>query len=291
VVDLHALTIPHNPEELRAASRSVAALYLACGVDPEHATIFIQSHVKAHSELAWLLLTQTPLNWLEAMTQYKEKSLRQGDNVGVGLLCYPVLMAADILLYQPQGVPVGADQKEHIEITRDIARRFNALYGETFRLPEPMIQKEGARIMSLTDGTRKMSKSDESDLSRINLLDSPETIQKKIKKAKTDPLVGLTLDAARPESTNLLTIYALLTHQPLEAVAQEFAQSGYGPFKARLSEAAIAFLEPMQQRYRALTTEPGYLESILQEGASRAATVADSTLHRVQERLGLLAPG
>jgi tryptophanyl-tRNA synthetase len=290
VVDLHALTLPHDPKELRAASRSVAALYLACGVDPEHCTIFIQSHVPAHSQLAWLLMTQTPLNWLEAMTQFKEKSLRQGEQVGAGLLCYPVLMAADILLYQPHAVPVGADQKEHIEITRDLARRFNSRYGEVFRVPEPLIQKEGARVMSLSDGTKKMSKSDESDLSRINLLDPPKLLEKKIKKAKTDLQVGLSLDPARPESVNLLTIYALLTNQPLEQVAVEFANSGYGPFKARLAEATIAFLEPMQAKYQALTEEPGYLEAILKQGAAKASRVAEGTLAQVSEQLGLLAP-
>ncbi|WP_218082376.1 tryptophan--tRNA ligase [Anthocerotibacter panamensis] len=290
VVDLHAITIPHDPQQLRAATRAVAALYLACGIDLTHATIFIQSHIPAHSQLTWLLMTQTPLNWLEAMTQFKEKSLRQGENVGAGLLNYPVLMAADILLYQPHAVPVGADQKEHIEITRDIARRFNSLYGETFRLPEPLIQKEGARIMSLTDGTKKMSKSDESDLSRINLLDAPDEIQKKIKKAKTDPIRGLTLDPKRPESTNLLTIYALLTSQALESVAQEFAISGWGQFKPKLTDATIAFLEPMQERYRHFTTEPGYLEAILKQGAEKAHALAHETLYQASTNLGLLLP-
>ncbi|WP_287128693.1 tryptophan--tRNA ligase [Candidatus Cyanaurora vandensis] len=290
VVDLHAITAPHDPAELRAATRAVAALYLACGVDLDYATVFVQSHVPAHSQLAWLLMTQTPLNWLESMTQYKEKSLRQGENVGAGLLNYPALMAADILLYQPHGVPVGADQKEHIEVTRDLARRFNDRYGPTFRLPEPWIQPEGARVMSLTDGTKKMSKSDPSDLSRISLLDTPKEIEKKIKRAKTDPQLGLSLDLDRPESTNLLTIYALLTHQEPSQVAAEFATSGYGPFKARLSEAAINFLAPMQTRYRELTQEVGYLETVLKTGAERARVVAHQTLTIASHNLGLLPP-
>ncbi len=290
VVDLHALTIPHDPQALRAASRAVAALYLACGVDPDHATIFIQSHVPQHSQLAWLLMTQTPLNWLESMTQYKEKSLRQGEQVSAGLLNYPVLMAADILLYQPHAVPVGADQKEHIEITRDIARRFNSLYGQSFRIPEPLIQKEGARIMSLTDGTKKMSKSDESELSRLNLLDSPKEIEKKIKKAKTDIQLGLTLDPERPESTNLLTIYALMSGETLEQVAAQFATAGYGVFKKQLIEVTVAFLEPMQERYQQLTSEPGYLEAILKQGASKAQAVAQETLSKVSTNIGLLPP-
>ncbi len=290
VVDLHAMTVPHRPEQLRQASRDVAALYLACGIDPELATIFIQSHVPAHSQLAWLLMTQTPVNWLEAMTQYKEKSLRQGEQVTAGLLNYPVLMAADILLYQPQGVPVGSDQKEHVELTRAIARRFNSLYGETFHIPEPLIQKAGARVMSLTDGTKKMSKSDESELSRINLLDTPKEISKKIKKAKTDAQIGLTLDPERPEATNLLTIYALLSNQPLEQVAVEFATSGYGPFKSRLIEATIAFLEPMQEQYHTLTNDPGYLDDVLRQGANRASQIAQQTLAKVSENLGLYKP-
>ena len=198
VVDLHAITVPHNPKSLAQDTYAIAALYLACGIDLEYSTIFVQSHVSAHSELTWLLNCITPLNWLERMTQYKEKALKQGENVSVGLLDYPVLMAADILLYNADKVPVGEDQKQHLELTRDIVIRINDKFGSkekpVLKLPEPLIRKEGARVMSLTDGTKKMSKSDESELSRINLLDPPDVIQKKIKKCKTDPIKGLVFD-------------------------------------------------------------------------------------------------
>ncbi|MDM7325588.1 MAG: tryptophan--tRNA ligase, partial [Thermosynechococcus sp. Uc] len=210
VVDLHAITVPHNPAELAANTYTVAALYLACGIDPTHATIFVQSHVSAHAELTWLLNCITPLNWLEDMIQFKEKAIKQGENVAVGLLDYPVLMAADILLYDADLVPVGEDQKQHLELTRDIAARVNHLFARNqppiLKLPEPLIAKAGARVMSLTDGTKKMSKSDPSELSRINLLDPPDEIRRKIKRCKTDSIRGLTFDDPnRPEANNLLT--------------------------------------------------------------------------------------
>ena len=213
VVDLHAITVPHDPKTLANNTYNIAALYLACGIDLEYSTIFVQSHVTAHTELTWLLNCITPLNWLERMIQFKEKAVKQGENVGVGLLDYPVLMAADILLYDADRVPVGEDQKQHLELTRDIAIRVNDKFASAenpvLKLPNPLIRKEGARVMSLTEGTNKMSKSDPSDMSRINLLDSQELIQKKIKRCKTDPIKGLTFDQEnRPECTNLLTIYS-----------------------------------------------------------------------------------
>ncbi|MGA1475090.1 MAG: tryptophan--tRNA ligase, partial [Prochlorothrix sp.] len=234
VVDLHAITVPHDPTALGSDTYKIAALYLACGIDLAHSTIFIQSHIPAHSELTWLLNCITPLNWLEDMIQFKEKAVKQGQNVGAGLLDYPVLMAADILLYDADKVPVGEDQKQHLELTRDIAVRVNHLFGpksgkkapepeqSILKLPDPLIRTEGARVMSLTDGTKKMSKSDPSEQSRINLLDTPEEIKKKIKRCKTDPVRGLEFgNPDRPECQNLLSLNMLLTGQSQEAVATE----------------------------------------------------------------------
>ena len=244
VVDLHAITAPHNPKTLAADSYTIAALYLASGIDLEHCTIFIQSHVSAHSELAWLLNCITPINWLEDMIQFKEKAIKQGQNVNTGLLDYPVLMAADILLYQADKVPVGEDQKQHLELTRDIAARFNHQFAKkkpVLKMPEPMIRKEGARVMSLTDGTKKMSKSDPSDQSRISLLDTPEAIKNKIKRCKTDTVRGMTFDDPdRPECHNLLSLYGLLAGKSKEEVAIECQDLGWGQFKPLLTEAAIA---------------------------------------------------
>lgn len=295
VVDLHAITVPHNPVELAANTYTVAALYLACGIDPTHATVFVQSHVSAHAELTWLLNCVTPLNWLEDMIQFKEKAVKQGENVAVGLLDYPVLMAADILLYDADLVPVGEDQKQHLELTRDIAARVNHLFARNqppiFKLPEPLIAKEGARVMSLTDGTKKMSKSDPSELSRINLLDSPDEIRKKIKRCKTDSIRGLTFDDPnRPEANNLLTLYQLLTGKTKEAVAAECAEMGWGQFKPLLTEAVIATLEPIQRRYNEIMADPSYLKDLLKKGQEQAASVANATLERVKLAFGFTLP-
>ena len=257
VVDLHAITVPHNPKTLAEDTYTIAALYLACGIDLQYSTIFVQSQVTAHSELAWLLNCITPLNWLERMIQFKEKALKQGENVSVGLLDYPILMAADILLYDADKVPVGEDQKQHLELTRDIVIRVNDKFGSTDRpilkLPEPLIRQEGARVMSLLDGTKKMSKSDESELSRINVLDPPDLIQKKIKKCKTDPIKGLTFDDRdRPECHNLLTIYSLLSGKSKALVAEECREMGWGQFKPLLTETTIAALQPIQEKYQAI---------------------------------------
>ncbi len=293
VVDLHAITAPHNPQTLAQDTYTIAALYLACGIDLRYSTIFIQSHITAHSELAWLLNCITPLNWLERMIQFKEKALKQGENVSVGLLDYPVLMAADILLYDADKVPVGEDQKQHLELTRDIVIRINDQFGSPekpiLKLPEPLIAQAGARVMSLADGTKKMSKSDESELSRINLLDPPELIQKKIKKCKTDPMRGLTFDDPdRPECHNLLTLYSLLTNQPKEVVAEECQDLGWGQFKPLLTDAAIAALQPIQDQYRTIMDDKGYLQSVLREGRFKAEEVANQTLNRVKDALGFL---
>ncbi|PPS45969.1 tryptophan--tRNA ligase [Chroococcidiopsis sp. TS-821] len=294
VVDLHAITVPHNPATLAADTYTIAALYLACGIDLEYSNIFVQSHICAHSELTWLLNCITPLNWLQDMIQFKEKAIKQGENVNTGLLDYPVLMAADILLYQADKVPVGEDQKQHLELTRDIAARFNYQFARenpVLKLPEPLIRKEGARVMSLTDGTRKMSKSDPSDASRINLLDTPEQIQQKIKRCKTDPIRGLTFDdPERPECHNLLTLYMLLSGKSKAEVAAECQDMGWGQFKPLLAETAIAHLKPIQDKYHEIMNDKGYLESVLRSGREKAEAIAISTLNKVKSSLGYSMP-
>jgi len=295
VVDLHAITVPHNPETLAQDTYTIAALYLACGIDLKDSTIFIQSHVPAHSELAWLLHCITPLNWLERMIQFKEKAVKQGENVSAGLLDYPVLMAADILLYDADKVPVGEDQKQHLELTRNIALRVNDKFGKddqpVLKLPTPSIREEGARVMSLLDGTKKMSKSDPSEMSRINLLDPPDVIQKKIKRCKTDPIKGLTFDdPERPECDNLLSLYLLLSGKTKETVATECQDMGWGQFKPLLAETAVEALRPIQEKYQELMTEKGYLDSILKEGQEKASAIAQQTLDRVKKALGYLPP-
>ena len=294
VVDLHAITVPHNPATLAADTYTIAALYLACGIDLKYSHIFVQSHVSAHSELTWLLNCITPLNWLEDMIQFKEKAVKQGENVGVGLLDYPVLMASDILLYQADKVPVGEDQKQHLELTRDIAARFNYQFARenpVLKLPEPLIRKEGARVMSLSDGTRKMSKSDPSELSRINLLDTPEEIKQKIKRCKTDPIRGLTFDyPERPECNNLLTLYMLLSGKTKQEVADECRDMGWGQFKPLLTETVISALEPIQDKYQAVMADKGYLESVLRDGREKAEDIANDTLSKVKAALGFSLP-
>ena len=294
VVDLHAITVPHDPDRLAQDTLSTAALYLACGLDPERSTVFVQSQVAAHSELCWLLNCVTPLNWLERMIQFKEKAVKQGDNVSVGLLDYPVLMAADILLYDADLVPVGEDQKQHLELARDIAQqRVNARFGReespVLKVPRPLILREGARVMSLTDGRSKMSKSDPNEGSRITLLDPPELITKKIKRAKTDPERGLEFNNPdRPETDNLLGLYAILSGRGRDAVARECVEMGWGQFKPLLAEAAVAALEPIQERYRLLMDDRAQLETVLKQGRERANAVADSTVQRTREAMGFL---
>ncbi len=289
IVDLHAVTVPQDPQMLREWTQQVFALYLACGLDLEHCVVFVQSHVAAHSELAWLFNTITPMNWCERMIQYKEKKEKTGEDTSVGLFDYPVLQAADILLYTPRYVPVGEDQRQHIELCRDIARRFNDRFGETFPIPDALIRKEGARIMSLTDGTRKMSKSDPSPLSRIHLLDSPDEIAKKIKKCKTDPVRGLTFDdPERPEAHNLLSLYQLLSGKSPQAVAAECVEMGWGQFKPLLTETTVQALAPIQTRYQALRQDPGYLTQLLRENADKANQLAQATLQKVRDVMGFL---
>ncbi|HET7768602.1 MAG TPA: tryptophan--tRNA ligase [Chloroflexota bacterium] len=290
IVDLHAITVPQDPEELRRYTRELAAFYLAAGLDPQKVTIFVQSHVHAHAELGWILNCVTPMGWLERMTQFKDKSAKEGDNrerISAGLFDYPVLMAADILLYKATHVPVGDDQKQHVELTRDIAERFNRLYGETFVVPEPMIPETGARIMSLESPADKMSKSDPSPGSRINVFDSPDVIRKNIMRATTDSQRDIVFDPKRAGLFNLLTIYEVLSGQSRSEIESHFAGKGYGDLKRELADLVIGSLEPIQTRAKELLSS-GELEQILARGADRAASVANETLRQVKNAMGFV---
>lgn len=263
-------------------------LYLAAGIDPELSTIFVQSHVSAHAELAWILNCVTPMGWLGRMHQYKEKSAKQRENVGVGLFDYPVLMAADILLYHANFVPVGEDQKQHIEITRDIAIRFNRLYGETFTVPEPMIREVGARIMGLDDPTKKMSKSEPGSYHALNLLDPPDVIRRKITRAVTDSSpAGVRFDPERPGIYNLLVIYELLSGLAPAEIEERYRGKGYAEFKRDLAEVVVESLRPLQGRYYALADDPAYIETVLRDGADRARAIAERTLAEVKRKVGV----
>jgi tryptophanyl-tRNA synthetase len=286
VVDLHALTVPQDPQVLYDKSREVALLYLACGIDLTHCAIFIQSHIPAHSELTWLLNCITPLGWLERMTQYKDKALKQ-ESVSTGLLDYPVLMAADILLYDTHYVPVGEDQKQHLEITRDIAQRFNSLYGETFVLPEVLIPKAGARVKGLDDPTAKMSKSSDKRGHALHLLDTPDELRHSIMRATTDSENRIAFDPEQPGVLNLLTIYQALTGEDEATILADFAGQGYGRLKKRVAEVVISALEPIQARYYQMAADPAQIEQILAEGVERVQPLAEHRLGVVRERLGL----
>lgn len=288
IVNLHALTVPIDPQELRTNTHKLAALYLACGLDTRYCNLFVQSHVHEHAELSWILECFTPMGWLNRMTQFKTKAGEHADTVSTGLYCYPVLMACDILLYQTHLVPVGDDQRQHIELTRDLAQRFNSLYNkQVFTIPQGQIREVGARIMALDEPTNKMSKSDPNDFSRINLLDDPKTIKKKIGRATTDSEKLVTFDPQRPGITNLLSIYQLLTDQSQQEIEAEFAGKGYGDFKAALTERLVATLEPIQRRYYALMNDLPMLEAILKEGAGRVRPTAAKTLQQVKDVVGL----
>ncbi|HVM81177.1 MAG TPA: tryptophan--tRNA ligase [Stellaceae bacterium] len=294
IVDLHALTMPQDPQQLRAQTREVTAAYIAAGIDPERCIIFNQSTVAAHSELAWLLGCMTPLGWLNRMTQFKEKAGRQRENAGLGLYAYPVLMAADILLYKATHVPVGEDQKQHLELARDIAGAFNRRYEvEFFPLPEPQIFGAATRVMSLRDGTKKMSKSDTSDYSRINMTDDADLVRQKIRKAKTDPhpMPESAGEAERrPEAGNLLGIYAALADKSLEATVAEFAGSPFSRFKETLSDLAVSVLGRIGGEMRRLLADPQYIDQTLRRGIERARAIADPNLRQVCDITGLLRP-
>ena len=294
IVDLHALTQPQDPAELRVSTREVTAAYIAAGIDPERCTIFNQSMVPAHTELAWLLGCLTPLGWLNRMTQFKERAGSNREMAGLGLYAYPVLMAADILVYKATHVPVGEDQKQHLELARDIAGAFNRRYDrEFFPLPEPQIFGAATRVMSLRDGTKKMSKSDTSDYSRINMTDDADTITLKIRRAKTDP-EPLPFSIAdlerRPEADNLIGIYAALSELSREAALARFAGRNFSQLKAALSELAVEILGRIGGEMRRLMADPGYLDGTLHRGAERARAIATPILREAQAICGLLRP-
>ena len=287
IVDLHAITVPQDPEMLKAKTRELAGLLLAAGIDPEMSVLFVQSHISAHAELAWILNCFTPMGWMQRMTQFKEKSGKQKEQVSVGLFDYPALMASDILLYHTDYVPVGEDQKQHVELTRDIAQRFNSIYGEVFKLPEPVIPKVGARIMGLDDPTNKMSKSEEAPGHAVHLLDPPDVIRSKVMKATTDSLREIRFDEDRPGIYNLLVIYELFTGMSRSDIEARFEGKGYADLKRELGEAVVEGLRPLQSRYQELTADPTYIDSILTESASKLRPIAEKTLEAVKDKVGL----
>ena len=286
MADLHALTVRQEPAALRRNTQSLAALYIACGLDPEKSIIYCQSHVSAHAELAWILNCFTYMGELSRMTQFKDKSAKHADNINAGLFTYPVLMAADILLYQTSFVPVGADQKQHLEITRDIAQRFNGIYGDMFTVPEPLITKTGARVMSLQDPERKMSKSDPED-TFVSLLDDADTVRRKIRRAITDSETEIRYDPEqKPGVSNLLSIISALTGETPESVAASLDGQGYGALKSRTADCVIAALEPLQAEFRRLIADKEYLMKVLNGNSERAAYLASRTLRKVQKKIG-----
>ena len=286
IVDMHAVTLYQEPAELQAKIEEIAALFLASGIDPKVSTIMVQSSVPAHAELAWMLTCVTPVGWLQRMTQYKAKAESQ-ETVGDGLLQYPVLMAADILLYQAAIVPVGDDQSQHLELTRDIAQRFNTLYGDTFVVPQTSLPMVGARVMGLDDPEKKMSKSAQGSGHAIALLDPPDAIRKKIMRATTDSNPAVDFASLGPGVANLLTIFQAFSEWPDERMQSHFAGMRYGELKKQVAEAVVAGLEPVQKRYREIVTEPGYLKSVLNDGAERVSPIANATVALVKQRMGL----
>ncbi len=288
IVNLHAITVPQEPAELRRNTLDLLALYIAAGLDPEKSTIFIQSHVKEHLELSWVLGSITYMGQLNRMTQFKEKSKKAEENLNAALFTYPVLMAADILLYDTDLVPVGEDQKQHLELARDLAERFNNRYSDTFTVPEPLIQKEGARIMSLQDPEKKMSKSDENENGYILLLDDRKTIERKIKRAVTDSLGVVRYTDDQPGIKNLINIYSALTDMEVEAVVSKYEGKGYGDFKEDLAKIVADSLEPIQEKYYELIGEKEYLEEIYNNGAKEAEKKARKILSKVYRKVGFI---
>ena len=290
IVDQHAITVPQDRLELRKKIKELTALYLACGLDPEKATIFVQSEVPAHTQLAWMLTCNTSMGELERMTQFKDKSQKQsakGQGIGVGLFMYPVLMAADILLYDVDFVPVGDDQKQHLELTRDLAERFNNRFGETFKIPEPLIAKTGARIMSLQEPTKKMSKSDDNARNFILMTDEPNVIRKKIKSAMTDSDGIIAFDREnKPGISNLLEIYSTITGESIDSLVARYDGAGYGTFKSDLAEVVVAELEPIQQRMKELLNSP-IIDEVLDRGAEQANKLAFKKVKKVEHKMGL----
>ena len=288
IVDLHAITVPQIAKDLRKNTLDVLALYMACGMDPEKSTLFIQSHVPAHLELAWVLNTMTYMGQLNRMTQFKEKSRRAEENLNAGLFTYPVLMASDILLYQTDLVPVGDDQKQHLELARDLAERFNNRYSPTFQVPEPLIKETGARIMSLQNPESKMSKSDEDENGYILLLDDKTAITRKIKRAVTDSLGVVAYNDEQPGIKNLLTIYSIFTGKKIEDIVASYEGEGYGKFKNDLAEIVVEGLAPIQEKYKELIANKDYLEEVYKAGAEKAEHQARRTLQKVYRKVGFI---
>lgn len=292
IVDLHAITVPQDPKELRENTRRTTAQYLAAGIDPEKSALFVQSHVPAHAQLAWVLNCITGFGEASRMTQFKDKSQKGGaDNSSVGLFTYPILQAADILLYQPKSVPVGEDQRQHLELTRDLAMRFNSRFGETFVIPEAHILKETAKIFDLQEPTAKMSKSAADPKGLINLLDEPSVVTKKIKSAVTDTDGEIRFDREeKPGVSNLLGIFAAVTGESVETLVERFSGQGYGTLKGEVADAVVAMLEPIRLRTQELIADPAELDRLLAKGAAKANELAEDTLKKVYDRIGFIAP-
>ncbi len=289
IVDLHAMTVRQDPASLRKACLKVLSLYLAVGLDPEKSLLFFQSHVAAHAELAWILSCYTYMGELSRMTQFKDKSAKHQDNINAGLFTYPVLMAADILLYQTDLVPVGADQKQHLELSRDVADRFNGVYGEVFKVPDGYIPKVGGRVMSLQEPTRKMSKSDPED-TYIAMLDDPDTIKRKLKRAVTDSEGSVRYDPeGKPGVSNLMSIMSTLTGKSLDEISAEYDGKGYGAFKPAVADCVIETLAPIQARYEKIIADKAYLQEVMTQSAERASAIAHKTMLKVRKKVGLAA--
>ena len=288
VADLHAITVRQEPAKLRSQIYSTYALMLALGLDPEESTLFIQSHVPAHSQLSWLLSCYTQFGEMARMTQFKDKSAKHADNVNVGLFSYPVLMAADILLYKPDFVPVGADQKQHLEIARDIAERFNGIYGDVFTVPDPYIPKIGARVMSLQDPTKKMSKSDENLNAWVAILDTPDDIMRKFKRAVTDSEAKVCIGEEKHGINNLIGIYSAITGKTSDEITAEFEGKGYGDFKLAVGEAVVEELRPIREKYDSIIKDKAALEALYREGAEKAGYIARKTLAKAMKKVGFV---
>lgn len=287
VANMHAITVRQDPTQLRQRTRDLAALFLAIGLDPEKHIIYVQSDVKAHAELAWILNCFTYMGELNRMTQFKDKAAKHSDNINAGLYTYPVLMAGDILLYQSDLVPVGADQKQHLEICRDIAGRFNSIYGDVFKIPEPYIPKVGARIMGLQNPEKKMSKSEsDNENNVIYILDDPKVIANKIKRAVTDSDTEVRYSEDKPGVSNLLNIYSSVTGKSVTEAEAEFKGVGYGEFKSAVGEAVVTELEPIQKKFKEYSSDKAYLEKVLKEGAEKASYIANKTLNKVKKKVG-----
>ena len=287
VVDMHSITVRQDPAELRSRARKLLSLYIAAGLDPEVNCIYYQSHVSGHAELAWILNCFTYMGELSRMTQFKDKSSKHADNINAGLFTYPVLMAADILLYQSDVVPVGIDQMQHLELTRDIAQRFNAIYGDVFTVPEPYIGKVGAKIMSLQDPVKKMSKSDENPNASVYLMDDPDTIMRKFKRAVTDSVGAVKYDEENQKGIcNLIDIYRACTGLTVEAIEAEFEGKGYGDFKTKVGESVVEKLRPLQEKMADLEKNKDYIDSVIKKNAEKAQYFSDKTLRKVQKKVG-----